>query len=188
MTLARRRLLGAGLAALPLAPFAPGRALARADDAACRVPAPPTPAQTTGPFFLASAPERAALREAGVAGDDFRLEGLVAAAGCGALAGVRVDLWQADGRGAYDVAGFRLRGFQLTDAAGRFAFDTVRPGRYPGRTPHFHLRLTPSRGSALTTQLYLPGEPGNARDPIFRPELAVALAGETRGAALLVLG
>jgi protocatechuate 3,4-dioxygenase beta subunit len=131
------------------------------------------------------------LRETGTAGAPMRLEGRVVGAGCGPLAGMRVDLWQADGNGGYDTQGFRLRGHQLTDAEGRFAFDTVRPGRYPGRTAHFHLRVTPPQGRALTTQLYFPDEGGNARDPIFRPELALALDGggaEARGTALIVLG
>ena len=95
---------------------------------------------------------------------------------------------QADGRGAYDTQGFRLRGHLLTDAEGRFAFDTVRPGRYPGRTPHFHLRVTPARGATLTTQLYFPGESGNARDSIFRPELLLAMPDAANGRAILVLG
>ena len=93
-----------------------------------------------------------------------------------AVAGARVDLWQADGEGRYDVAGFRLRGHQVTDAGGRFAFETVAPGRYPGRTPHIHLRVAPPSGPALTTQLYFPGA-GNARDSLFRPELLLGFAG-----------
>jgi protocatechuate 3,4-dioxygenase beta subunit len=31
-------------------------------------------------------------------------------------------------------------------------------------------------GRALTTQLYFPGEPGNARDGIYRRELEIVLA------------
>lgn len=39
---------------------------------------------------------------------------------------------------------------------------------YPGRTPHVHIRIAPRSGGALATQLYLPDEPGNARDFLFR--------------------
>ena len=183
----RRALLRAGLGLAAGSPLlAPGRARAQVA-ASCVAPAAATPAQTAGPFFLAGAPLRGSLRGPDIAGEPFRLEGRLVDARCGPLPNARVDLWQADGRGAYDTQGFRLRGHLLTDAEGRFAFDTVRPGRYPGRTPHFHLRVTPARGATLTTQLYFPAEPGNARDSIFRPELLLALPDAANGRATLVL-
>ena len=39
---------------------------------------------------------------------------------------------------------------------------------YPGRTPHIHVLVAaPGRGEPLVTQLYLAGEPLNARDGLF---------------------
>lgn len=45
------------------------------------------------------------------------------------------------------------------------------PGRDPGRTRHIHVKVTPPSGSTLTTQLYFPGDPGNATDGIYEEEL-----------------
>jgi protocatechuate 3,4-dioxygenase beta subunit len=55
----------------------------------------------------------------------------------------------------------------MTEADGRFHFRTIKPVAYPGRTPHIHVRIAPRSGGALATQLYLPDEPGNARDFLF---------------------
>jgi len=82
--------------------------------------------------------------------------------------------------GVYDNDGYRLRGHQFTDAQGRYGFETIVPGLYPGRTRHFHLKVQAPGGRILTTQLYFPDEAGNARDRIFSPELLLALSeGET---------
>ncbi|WP_341705714.1 hypothetical protein [Ferrovibrio sp.] len=112
-----------------------------------------------------------------MAGMPLRLGGRVLDPACRPLAGVLVDLWQADAEGRYDNDGFRLRGHVVTDAEGRWAFDTVRPGLYPGRTRHLHVKLQPAGGRVLTTQLYFPGEPGNARDGIFDARLLMAVGG-----------
>ena len=136
-----------------------------------------TPAQTAGPYFTPGSPRRNALREPGMTGMPLRLGGRVLDPACRPLAGVLVDLWQADAEGRYDNDGFRLRGHVVTDAEGRWAFDTVRPGLYPGRTRHLHVKLQPAGGRVLTTQLYFPGEPGNARDGIFDARLLMAVGG-----------
>jgi protocatechuate 3,4-dioxygenase beta subunit len=67
--------------------------------------------------------------------------------------------------------GYRLRGHQFTDDQGRYTLETVVPGLYPGRTRHFHVKVQAPNGPALTTQLYFPDEPDNARDRIFHPAL-----------------
>lgn len=177
----RRLLLGATLAA-------PTTWLLAGDPAAGQLaPTPacgddePTLRQTEGPYFRPSSPERANLRDAGVPGEPFVLTGLVLTTGCVPVAGAIVDLWHCDGDGAYDNRGFRCRGHQLTDAEGRWRFETVRPGLYTGRTRHFHLKAHAQGSRPLTTQLYFPGEPANARDRIWRQELEMAL--DTAGAA-----
>jgi protocatechuate 3,4-dioxygenase beta subunit len=135
----------------------------------------PTPRQTEGPFYLPRTPARADLTGDGE-GDTVALFGRVLTRGCQPLAGAIVDLWHADGKGGYDERGYRFRAHQATDSEGRFAFRTIRPGRYPGRTPHYHVILARGGKRLLTTQLYFPGEPGNARDGIFDRRLLMRVA------------
>ena len=87
-----------------------------------------------------------------------------------------LDFWQCDGRGAYDNEGYKLRGHQYSDPNGAFRLTTVKPGLYPGRTRHFHVKVRRPGGEVLTTQLYFPGEPANQTDAIYQPELEMTLA------------
>lgn len=62
-------------------------------------------------------------------------------------AGAIVFGYHTDAEGRYDRAGagphrWRLRGWAKTDANGRFTFETIRPGSYPGRTIPAHLHCT----------------------------------------------
>lgn len=142
---------------------------------ACRKPAEPTPEQTEGPYYKPGPPKRRSLIEAGVSGRRLLVQGRILATDCRPLNGARVDFWQADGEGAYDNDGYRLRGYQLTDSKGRYRVATVVPGQYEGRTPHIHVKVKPPGGDILTTQLYLPGEVRNRTDSIFVPEAVVRL-------------
>ena len=135
----------------------------------------PTPAQTAGPFYVPDSPRRRDLREEGMAGVPITLTGYVLSRSCRPVADALVDLWHADDAGRYDLDGTRLRGHQFTDAEGRYQFETIIPGLYPGRTRHFHVRYQAPNRPVLTTQLYLPDEPANRRDRLFRPELLVRL-------------
>ncbi|MGZ8467730.1 MAG: dioxygenase family protein [Candidatus Binatia bacterium] len=136
-----------------------------------------TPPQTAGPFYKPRSPERKSLLEPGILGSKIILAGAVRSTKCKPVQGALVDFWQADGSGAYDNAGYRLRGHQFADGAGRYRLETVVPGVYPGRTRHFHVRVQAPNRPALTTQLYFPGEPENKRDFIFNAKLVVALGG-----------
>ena len=115
--------MGSGAAQKPLAPTP-----------ACHDGDEPTQAQTEGPFFKPSSPERIELIEAGMAGQPIDLVGFVISRDCKPIAGALLDFWQADDKGNYDNSGFRLRGHQFTDADGRFRLKTVVPGAYVGRT------------------------------------------------------
>jgi protocatechuate 3,4-dioxygenase beta subunit len=170
------------LALLPLSTAA-GRAQSPGAVAACAAPARPTRAQTEGPYFKRNAPSRADLATDDPRGERLRLQGIVVGRDCAPVPGAVVDLWQTDSTGAYDNAGFRLRGNQITAANGGFAFDTVVPGLYPGRTRHLHVKIAAPGRSVLTTQLYFPGEPGNATDRIFDPSLVMTVT-RTQGAAV----
>ena len=50
------------------------------------------------------------------------------------------------------------------------------PARYTGRTRHYHVKVQAAKGPVLTTQLYFPGEPGNARDPLFQRSLLMVVS------------
>jgi protocatechuate 3,4-dioxygenase beta subunit len=96
-----------------------------------------------------------------------------------------VEVWQANAAGRYRHASdnwpapldpnFTGAGRALTDAAGRYRFVTIRPGAYPWRNhhnawrpAHIHFSLF---GQAfvqrLVTQMYFPGDPLFAHDPIY---------------------
>jgi protocatechuate 3,4-dioxygenase beta subunit len=101
--------------------------------------------------------------------------------GCLPIAGAIVDFWHADDGGNYDNVGFLFRGHQFTDGDGRFQLETVMPGLYPGRTRHFHVKVQGPETALLTTQLYFPGEPGNASDGIFNEALLMETAETAEG-------
>ena len=143
---------------------------------ACGADTAPTPAQTEGPYFKRSSPERASLLEPALTGSRLVVTGLVLGTDCRPVPHALLDFWQADGSGHYDNAGQRLRGHQFTDAEGRYRLETVLPGLYPGRTRHIHVKAQAPGQRVLTTQLYFPGEIMNARDGIFDQTLVVAMA------------
>lgn len=138
----------------------------------------PTPSTTEGPYFKPGSPERRSLLGPEVVGDRINLTGRVLTRSGKPVAGALIDFWQADGNGAYDNIGYRLRGHQFTDEQGRYQLETVLPGNYGGRTRHIHVKVQTPGGAVLTTQLFFPGEENNQRDSIFNPELVVAI-GET---------
>ena len=89
-----------------------------------------------------------------------------------------IEIWQCDATGIYrhprDThwlrkrdAGFQGRGRARSDAKGAYAFRTIKPVAYPGRTPHIHFAVTAPGGTPLVTQMYVAGEPLNARDGIL---------------------
>ncbi len=130
----------------------------------------PTPPQTAGPFYTPNTPLRNSFLEPGIVGTRMIVTGYVLDTVCRPVAGAMLDFWHCDDSGNYDNVGYRLRGHFFADEAGRYTLETIQPGIYPGRTRHFHVRVQAPNQPVLTTQLYFPGEPLNARDPIFRPE------------------
>jgi protocatechuate 3,4-dioxygenase beta subunit len=53
--------------------------------------------------------------------------------------------------GEYDGA---HRATQRAGAEGRYRYETSVPGRYPGRPPHVHVRVSAPGHRTLVTQLY----------------------------------
>ncbi|MDQ5849099.1 MAG: intradiol ring-cleavage dioxygenase [Pseudomonadota bacterium] len=168
MMFTRRRVLGAAL-------LVPLEGLAQT----CGVI---TPRQTEGPFFTPDSPLRATLVEAGSKARRFLVTGRVLSPQCKPVANALLDLWHADEEGAYDNKGYRYRGHQFTDSEGRYRFETIVPSLYPGRARHYHVKVQPKGGRVLTTQLYFPGDPGNRRDGLYRPELELKASKNEEGA------
>lgn len=179
----RRDLLAATLAVpVLIAAGMPLRARA-APTPACGDDGKPTPRQMEGPFYTPSTPQRTSLLEPGMRGTRLLLTGRVLSTDCTPLPGALLDFWHCDADGAYDNAGFVLRGHQFADAQGRFELETIVPGNYPGRVRHIHVKVRARKGPLLTTQLYFPDEPGNQRDFLFRPDLLMTLADAGNGKA-----
>jgi protocatechuate 3,4-dioxygenase beta subunit len=167
MALSRRRLLAAAVL-LPVTPaFAQTRPLTCGDL---------TAAQTEGPFFKTSTPLRASLVEPGSKATRLLVAGRVLGAQCRPVANALLDFWHADEDGEYDNRGFRYRGHQFTDAEGRYRLATIVPAEYPGRTRHIHVKVQAPGKRVLTTQLYFPGDSGNARDGLWQRDLEMRIA------------
>jgi len=146
----------------------------------CKDSDEPTAPQTEGPFYKPSSPERADLREPGLGGRPVVLTGLVLTRRCRPVARALIDLWHADDKGDYDNRGFRCRGHVFADESGRYQFRTIMPAPYPGRTRHFHVKVAAPGSPPLTTQLYFPNDPANARDGLFQRALLMRV-GESGG-------
>jgi len=133
-----------------------------------------TEPQTEGPFFKPKSPERSSFLENNVSPTGkLLLTGVVLSRSCKPVANALLDFWHSDDAGEYDNRGFRYRGHQFSDAQGRFRLETIVPAQYPGRTRHIHVKVQAPGRRVLTTQLYFPNDPGNARDPLYRSELAM---------------
>ena len=96
-----------------------------------------------------------------------------------------IEIWQANAAGRYIHLAdqhpapldpnFSGAGRVVTDAEGRYRFVTVKPGAYPWRNhpnawrpAHIHLSLFgPTFLTRLVTQMYFPGDPLFAFDPIY---------------------
>jgi protocatechuate 3,4-dioxygenase beta subunit len=59
-----------------------------------------------------------------------------------------------------DDLGCLLRASLTTDAGGRYRFQTIVPGEYPGRPRHIHYRVSAKGHATLVTQLYFAPERG----------------------------
>lgn len=132
------------------------------------------PELTEGPYYKAGSSEKQTIREETTPTIPLTLEGYVLDTDCKPIANAWIDFWQADGEGNYDNAGYVLRGYQYTDANGRYKLVTVVPGEYPGRTEHIHFKIKASENAReITSQLFLPGSSTNENDSIFDESLVM---------------
>jgi protocatechuate 3,4-dioxygenase beta subunit len=179
----RRAVLRALLAVPAMGVFrwGAGEAEALAPTPQCADGDEPTPWQGAGPFFKPQSPQRTALVEAGQR--QLVLSGVVLSTACTPVPKALLDFWHADEHGEYDMGGFRLRGHQFSDPAGRFRLETIVPAAYSGRTRHIHVRVQAPSGPLLTTQLYFPDERGNEGDGMFDRRLLMTARKEAAGLA-----
>jgi protocatechuate 3,4-dioxygenase beta subunit len=177
----RRRVLY-GMAALPVAGFS-STTLSSTTLATSAV----TPSANEGPFYppahmrfddvdrdLIKIDDK--LEQSG--GEIVTLAGRVLDTGGNPIPGARIEIWQCDVNGRYlhradqggtarDI-GFQGFGHDISGADGSYAFRTIKPVPYTGRTPHIHVKVLIDNRERLTTQFYLADHPGNARDWLYR--------------------
>lgn len=97
-----------------------------------------------------------------------------------------IEIWQANAAGRYTHRRdqhdapldphFSGEGRTITDADGHYQFKTIKPGAYPWRNhhnawrpQHIHFSLFGNAyATRLVTQMYFPGDPLLAYDPIFQ--------------------
>src|SRR5437773_7532658 len=161
-TISRRRMMLAGLGAVYAAAVAAcggtqtgSTSTPSPSSSPTDVPVPTcvvTPSETEGPYFVDERLNRADIRVDPADGSvrpgvPLTLTFNVAKVGtsCSALQGAQVDVWHCDALGSYsDVSaegttGKRyLRGYQLTDSAGKVPFTTLYPRRYRAPAVHSH--------------------------------------------------
>ena len=152
-----------------------------ADDSRCT----PTEPMELGPYHREGTPYRTMLRGENEPGDKLNVSGIVRGDQCHPLQDVFVDVWHADNAGHYDFndtpppaspGAYRMRGVMLTDARGRYSFDTVVPGHYGDRARHIHYLVQRTGYEPLITQLYFKGDPRLTTDPLVRRSLTTTVA------------
>lgn len=124
-------------------------------------------------------------------GEDMVARGRILDVDGNPLAGVKIDVWQANDEGFYDVQQkglqpeFNLRGVFRTGADGRYWFKAVKPkfypipddgpvgqlldglGRHPFRPAHLHYIITKDGFDDVTTHIFDPDDPYINNDAVF---------------------
>jgi hydroxyquinol 1,2-dioxygenase len=145
-----------------------------------------------GPFFVEGSPryENGADLANGAPGDPCLMRGRVLGLDGGAVAGARMEVWQADEEGLYDVQYDDLgqprgRGHLFTDDEGGYSFWSVRPqcygipvdgpvgellaagGRGSMRPAHVHFMITAPGYRKLTTHVFDAADEHLDSDAVF---------------------
>jgi hydroxyquinol 1,2-dioxygenase len=150
-----------------------------------------TESTVLGPFFVAGVPEIPLGGDiaGGAKGQPCHVSGTVRGTAGEPVPAARIDVWQSDDDGFYDVqypgevtAG---RGWLRSGPGGEYRFWSVRPAPYPipddgpvgdllaaaGRGPmrpaHLHFKVAAPGYRTLTTHIFVAGDPYLARDAVF---------------------
>jgi hydroxyquinol 1,2-dioxygenase len=150
-----------------------------------------TEATVVGPFFVEDAPEVPLGGDIanGAAGEPCWVEGTVTGTDGEPIAGARLDVWEADEDGHYDVQydddRTTARARLTTDDQGRYCFWAVTPtpypiphdgpvgqlleavGRSPMRAPHLHFAVTHLGFRTLWTHIFVRGDELLGSDAVF---------------------
>ena len=121
----------------------------------------------------------------GPVGERITVSGRLLDSAGGPIPDQLVEIWQANAAGRYRHRadrwpapldpGFHGGGRTVTDSQGRYGFVTIKPGPYPWgnhhnawRPAHIHFSVMGRTfDQRLVTQMYFPGDPLFAYDPIF---------------------
>jgi hypothetical protein len=124
---------------------------------------PITPSGYMDPNYTPNPPVRSHV------GSGFVLSGVIRSGiDCSALPRARVEIWHAGPNGSYDMI---HRGTVITDAAGRFRFETDFPGSSFGQ-PHIHLRVAvPGFKPTAVVFLPTPGTKTGELEIVLEPEV-----------------
>ncbi len=163
MNFTRRELLErcAAFGAFTLAASLPMSALATEWDEAEKK-RQPTPFCELGPFYKRKAPNTSMLRVPGESGMPLAVSGVVYNTRGQVVPNAKVEIWQTDNAGHYDIEGYRYRAVLEPGAKGSYDIESIMPGHYPTRVcQHVHYLITAPGHKTLITQLYF------ATDPVF---------------------
>ncbi|HZM86560.1 MAG TPA: protocatechuate 3,4-dioxygenase [Blastocatellia bacterium] len=145
-----------------------------------------TPAQTEGPFYPDKMPldtdnDLLIINNAitPAVGAVTNLSGRILDRRGQPIRNAVVEIWQVDNNAAYlhtksDNYPTRDKNFQgfgrfETGSTGEYRFRTIKPVVYPGRqAPHIHVLVKVKGRDKFTTQCYIKGHPGNAKDFVLK--------------------
>jgi len=143
-----------------------------------------------GPFFVQSAPRLplGASISGAASGEPLYVSGSVCTADKQAVANAKVEVWQSDGEGYYDVQlsdTLNLRGTFVTDRCGGFRLWSILPScypipndgpvgemlqatkRHPYRPAHVHFMILADGFETLTTHVFVDGDRYLDSDAVF---------------------
>ncbi|MEV0642480.1 dioxygenase [Streptomyces sp. NPDC050619] len=150
-----------------------------------------TESTVLGPFFVQDSPEIKLGGDiaGGASGEPSWVSGRVTDTDGNPVAGARVEVWEADDDGMYDVqyddGTLAGRAHLFTDAEGRYRFWGLTPtpypipddgpvgrlldhaGRSPMRAPHLHFMVTAPGFRRLITHIFVAGDPCLDADSVF---------------------
>ena len=144
-----------------------------------------TPKQTEGPFYPVKMPldtdnDLLIINDniTAAVGQVTYLTGKVTDIKGNPIRNAMVEIWQVDNNAAYLHSGsdnyakrdtnFQGFGRFVTGVTGEYAFRTIKPVPYPGRTAHIHVAIKMKGQPKFTTQCYIKGAAGNAGDGVLK--------------------